>query len=176
MTDTTTEEKLAAAQAAAQAKAESAAAAKAEKAAATLEAKTAKAAEKEAAKAATQAAKDARGSKGAEKEAAKVARLAAKEAKITAAGDAKAAKLATRQPEQNGIRRPGAAGLCGQVWTMADDMSAKMGQPVPVVDLLESGLSKGMNPSNVRTEYARWKKFHGLTGRIVKPELAAAAA
>jgi hypothetical protein len=24
----------------------------------------------------------------------------------------------------------------------------------------------GLNEANVRTEYARWRKFHGVTGRI----------
>jgi hypothetical protein len=41
---------------------------------------------------------------------------------------------------------------------------------------LKAGEAEGLNAANIRTEYARWKKFHGLAGRIVKPEAAAPAA
>lgn len=132
------------------------------KKAAAAEAKAAKQAEREAKKAAAEA----------EKEAKKAEREAAKAAKEQAKLDAKAAKEASRQPEQNGIRRPGPDGLCGKVWTLADNLSASLGQAVPIANLLEAGVAQGLNPSNIRTEYARWKKFHGLTGRITAPEAA----
>ena len=106
----------------------------------------------------------------------KAKKEAEKAAKIKAKEDAKAAKEANRQPEQNGVRRPGPNGLCGRVWGLADKLSADLGQPVPVADLLKAGEADGLNAANIRTEYARWKKFHGLAGRIVKPEAAAPAA
>lgn len=112
-----------------------------------------------------QAEKEAKAAAAAE---AKAAKAAKEQAKL----DAKAAKEASRQPEQNGIRRPGPDGLCGQVWTLADSLSASLGQAVPIANLLEAGVAQGLNPSNIRTEYARWKKFHGLTGRITAPEAA----
>lgn len=150
------------------------------KAAAAAEAKAAKDAERAAKKAAAEAEKE---SKKAEREAAKQAkadakaaaaaeREAAKAAKEQAKIDAKATKEANRQPEQNGIRRPGPEGLCGQVWGLADNLSASLGQAVPIANLLGAGVAQGLNPSNIRTEYARWKKFHGLTGRITAPEAA----
>lgn len=150
------------------------------KAAAAAEAKAQKQAEREAKKAAAEADKEA---KKAEREAAKQAKVDAKEAKKLereaakaekeqAKADAKAAKEANRQPEQNGIRRPGPDGLCGQVWGIADTLSAQLGQAVPIANLIEAGVAAGLNPSNIRTEYARWKKFHGLSGRITLPEAA----
>lgn len=150
------------------------------KAAAAAEAKAQKQAEREAKKAAAEAAKQA---KKAEREASKQAKVDAKEAKKLereaakaekeqAKADAKAAKEANRQPEQNGIRRPGPNGLCGQVWGLADTLSAQLGQAVPIANLIEAGVASGLNPSNIRTEYARWKKFHGLSGRITLPEAA----
>lgn len=150
------------------------------KAAAAAEAKAQKQAEREAKKAAAEADKEA---KKAEREAAKQAKVDAKEAKKLereaakaekeqAKADAKAAKEANRQPEQNGIRRPGPDGLCGQVWGLADTLSAQLGQAVPIANLIEAGVAAGLNPSNIRTEYARWKKFHGLSGRITLPEAA----
>jgi len=137
------------------------------------EAKVAAAAELKAAKAAERAAK---------KEAAEAAKAdkkasveAEKAAKAQAKLDAKAAKEAQRQPEQNGVRRPGPDGLCGKVWGLADSLSAEMSQAVPIANLLKAGEEQGMNVSNIRTEYARWKKFHGLSGRITAPVVDAAA-
>lgn len=154
--------------AAAAALAQEKAAVKAAKAAAKEAEKAAKAAEREAAKAA----------KEAEKVAKEQAKIDAKAAKEAAKEAAKAAKEANRQPEQNGIRRPGPTGACGRVWALADELSQKLGQAVPIANLLEAGLAENLNASNVRVEYARWKKFHGLTGRIVlaKPEAEAAPA
>lgn len=129
------------------------------KAAASAEAKAAKQAEREAKKAAADA----------EKEAKKAKREAAKQAKLDAKEAAKAKREANRQPEQNGIRRPGPEGVCGQVWGLADKLSQELGQAVPIANLLEAGVAAGLNPSNIRTEYARWKKFHGLSGRITLP-------
>lgn len=142
------------------------AAAKAQKQAEREAKKAAAEAEKEAKKAEREAAKQA---KQAEKEAKKAAREAAKAAKEQAKAEAKAAREANRQPEQNGIRRPGPEGLCGKVWALADQLSHQLGQAVPVANLLEAGVAAGLNPSNIRTEYARWKKFHGLSGRITLP-------
>ena len=145
------------------------AAAKNEKAAAVA----AKKAEVEAVKAAKAAERDA---KVQGKEAKKAEIEAAKAAKEQAIADAKAAKLSQRQPEQNGIRRPGPSGLCGRVWGLADTLSAALNQPVPIADLLKAGEAESLNPSNIRTEYARWKKFHGVAGRVVKPVAAETAA
>lgn len=150
------------------------------KAAVAAEAKAAKQAEREAKKAAAEVEKEV---KKAEREAAKQAKIdakaaavaereAAKAAKEQAKADAKAAREANRQPEQNGIRRPGPEGLCGRVWGLADRLSQELGQAVPIANLLEAGVAAGLNPSNIRTEYARWKKFHGLSGRITLPAAA----
>lgn len=130
-----------------------------------------KAAAREAKKAQAQAEKEA---KKAEREAHKAAKLQAKEdakqaredaraAKAQAKVDAKAAREANRQPEQNGVRRPGAEGKCGRVWALADSMSTAQGQMVPVADLLAAGSAEGIGSATVRTQYAHWKKFNGLS-------------
>lgn len=111
--------------------------------------------------------------KEAEKAAAKKAKEDEKAAKLKAKEDAKAAKEAVRQPEQNGVRRPGPDGLCGRAWAVFDELSSKLGRPVPVGDALSVGEARGLNASNIRTEYARWKKFHGIEGRVSKPAPAA---
>lgn len=145
-----------------------------EKAEAKAKAEAEKAAKKAAAEEAKAKAKADREAKAKAKIEEKAAKAKAKEevkaAKEKAKAEAKAAKDAARQPEQNGVRRPGPDGLCGQVWTLADELSAELGQPVPIANLLVASEAKNFNPSNVRTEYARWKKFHGLAGRISLPE------
>lgn len=163
-----TPEQLAAEQAAAAKQAEKAAA-KAKKdaeAAAKKAAKEAAAAEKQAKADAKKAEKEAAAAK---KEAEKQAKIDAKAAKAAEKEAAKAAKQANRMPEQNGVRRPGPDGLCGQVWALADKLSTELKQAVPIANLLEAGTAAGLNASNIRTEYARWKKFHGLSGRITLP-------
>lgn len=130
------------------------------KAQAKEEAKALKAQEREAAKAA----------KAAEKEAEKAAKLAAKEAEKAAKEAAKAAKAAAKMPEQNGVRRPKPEGLCGKAWAVFDEVSAKNGAPAAIKESLDVARTLGLNEGNVRAEYARWRKFHGITGRIASPK------
>ena len=83
--------------------------------------------------------------------------------------DAVARKLASKMPTQNGVTRPKAETLCGQAWAAADHLSKQLGQPVPIAVLLEATNKAGLNEGNVKAEYARWRKFNGVTGRIVLP-------
>lgn len=171
-TEVNTAEQDAAKAAEATSKAQAAEAAKAAKAAEKAAAKEAKAAEKAAKEAEKAAAKQAKLDAA---EAEKAAKQKAIDDKAAAVAAAKAAKEATRQPEQNGIRRPGPTGLCGRVWALADALSAALNQATPIANLLEAGIAEGLNPSNIRVEYARWKKFHGLSGRIALPKVEAPA-
>lgn len=150
------------------------------------EAAAAKAAEKKTkaeAKAAEKAEKaEARKIELAEKKAAKEAEKAEKtkareEAKIQKAKEKEEAKLAkekereaNRMPEQNGIRRPKPNTLCGKAWELADSLSAELKQPVPIKNLLEAAKQFDLNEGNVKAEYARWRKFNGVTGRVSLPK------
>lgn len=122
---------------------------------AAKDAEKAKAAE---AKAAAKAEKDAaKASAKAEKEAAKAAKQAERDAKAAE----KAAK-AVKMPEQNGIRQPRAGGLCAKVWDIASDLRAKGGDVTPTMSaVLDVVKAQGMSEGNARTEYARWRTFHG---------------
>lgn len=135
---------------------------RAEKKAAKEAEKAASAAEKEAAKAA----------KIAEKEATKAAREAERQAKVDAKAAVKAAREANKQPEQNGIRRPSAEGVCGQVWELADQISTELGQATPIANLIERTDVRAIDQTTARVQYARWKKFHGLSGKITLPTAA----
>lgn len=114
--------------------------------------------------------------KQAEKDAAKAAKEAEKEAKEKAKADAKAAKEAAKkaneQPEQNGVRRPKPETLCGQAWAVFDELSQKLGAPCAIADALKAAGERGLNEGNVKAEYSRWRKFFGVTGRVVSPSVA----
>jgi hypothetical protein len=133
--------------------------AKADKAAVTAQKK----AEREAAKASAKASRDT----------AKADKKAAKEQKKA---DALLAKEANRMPLQNEVRRPKPSTLCGKAWAVFDNVSAKNGSPAAISECLELTKAAGLNDSNVRAEYARWRKFHGISGRIAAPAAQAVAA
>lgn len=160
-TDKTPEQLAAEAAAAKKAEAEQKAAAK--KAAA--EAKAAAAAEAKAKRESEAKAK--REAKEAEKKAAADKRAAEKQAKIDAKAAAIKAKEDAKQPEQNGVRRPGPDGKCGKAWALMDSMSATLGAPVAVADLLAAAKAQGMNKNMVRSNYAAWRKFNGVAGRVL---------
>jgi hypothetical protein len=101
------------------------------------------------------------------KEDEKAAKAAEKEAKKKAAEEAKAA---SKQPEQNGVRRPRPETLCGKAWAVMDQLSMNQGSPVAIRTLLDATGPLGLNEGNVKAEYARWRKFNGVTGRVMSPE------
>lgn len=110
----------------------------------------------------------------AKKEAEKAERQAkreqAKKEREEEAARKKAEREANRMPEQNGIRRPKPDTKCGRTWEIADTMSAEMGQPVPIAMLIEACNKEGLNEGNTKAEYARWRKFNDITGRITAPK------
>ena len=176
MNDTViTPEAQAAADAAAQAKID-AAAAKAEAKKVADAAKAEAKAKADAAKAeAKQIADAARAEVKAKKEAEKLAAKEAKEAAAKAAAEQKAAAAAIEKPakvvmpQQHGITRPKADGACGKVWAIADAMSSRLGQPVPISMLSKETAAAGLNDATTRTQYARWKTFNGVFGAVAKP-------
>lgn len=105
-------------------------------------------------------------------------KAAAKQAKADAKAqkkvDAKAAKEASKQPKQNEVRRPKPATVTGKVWAIFDDLSGKAGSPATIGDSLKA--ATGVPEATVRTQYARWRKFHGIVGRTSAPATSEPAA
>jgi hypothetical protein len=132
-------------------------AAKAHKAAKTEAGKADKAVTK-AQNAATKEAEKAK--KAAEKEAAKAAKAA----------EAEQNKAANKMPEQNGIRKPKPDSACGKAWSVFDAASAARGEPASISETLPIATGQGINEATVRTQYARWRKFHNVSGRIEAPK------
>lgn len=79
------------------------------------------------------------------------------------------AKAANAMPKQNDITRPRPDTACGNAWALMDQLSAKLSQPVPISILLQAAEQKGLNYDTVKTQYARWKKFNGIEGRVAVP-------
>lgn len=147
----------------------------AERADAAAATKVAKEAQKAAAKAkrdeeaaAKKVEKDAAALKA--KEGKEAEKKAKEDAKAKTKTDAEAAKNAQKMPEQNGVRRPKAETLCGKAWAIFDAVSAKNQATASISESMVIAKSQDLNEANVRAEYARWRKFYGVTGRVAPPK------
>lgn len=79
------------------------------------------------------------------------------------------------RPEQNGVKRPSAGTLCGNVWAALDDLREAKGMPV-AADLPSLAEANGWNLNNVMCEFYQWRKFNGIKGRQTRVEAPAADA
>lgn len=147
--------------------------------AAKAEAEANAAAVKAAAKAAEKEKKDQesavkKAAKEAEKAAAKVAAEAKKaataQAKLDSKKAAEVAKDATKMPNQHGVTRPKADTICGRAWAIYDALSAAKGSAASIAEAKTNPVIVGMAEATVRTQYARWRKFYGVSGRIDAPK------
>lgn len=113
----------------------------------------------------------ARADKKAKREAEKAAVIAKREAEKQAKAEKKAAaekaKEDAKQPESNGVRRPKPETICGKIWSKADELSQASGSPATIGDLMKA--MAGTADATVRTQYARWRKYYGVTGRAEAP-------
>lgn len=67
--------------------------------------------------------------------------------------------------EQNGIKRPLATGgICDQMWTAMERITAEQGTPCTIAQAKEA--CAHFNQTNLMGEYASWRKFNGITGRL----------
>lgn len=162
------------AQAAAAAKAEKERVA-AEKKAAADQAKAEKKAAAEAAKAEKAAAAEAaKAAKEAEKAAAAEAKRAAAEAKAKEREAAATTKVKVQLVSQRGITQPKDGTKTRAVWNLADALSAAKQGPVAISELMPEAQKAGLNDATIRTQYARWKTFHGVYGQVAKAAAPAA--
>ncbi len=68
--------------------------------------------------------------------------------------------------QQNGITRPAAHTLCGVIWKAADDISAAIHGVCSIAALREHEEVKVVNSHTVKTQYARWRAYNGVHGRL----------
>jgi histidinol dehydrogenase len=95
----------------------------------------------------------------------KAALEAVKEQVKAAKEQVKAAREANRMPKQNGIRHPKPNTMCGKSWKILDDISAKNGAPASISESMEIAKVNGLNEGTFYTQFSRWRRFHGITGR-----------
>lgn len=97
---------------------------------------------------------------------AEVAKLAATFGVSVPAAVAKAPRASNRIV-QNGETRPAQGTVTGQIWDVADQISASQaGAPAQVSQLKAHPALKQVNDHTLKTQYARWRKFHNITGRL----------
>jgi len=161
------EEKAQADAAAKAAKAEAKAKADAEKKEAAEKAKAEKAEAKAKADAEKKAAKEkADEEKKAAKEAAEAERKAAAEAKAKEREEKAVSKVKVQLVSQRGVTQPKEGTKTRAVWDLADKLSAGKGAPVAIKELMPQATAAGINDATTRTQYARWKQFHGVYGSV----------
>ena len=67
------------------------------------------------------------------------------------------------RPEQNGLKRPSKGSACCIIWDTCDKLT------VPDHTCTSAELFnalQGYNECTLRTQYARWRQFNGITGRL----------
>ena len=108
--------------------------------------------------------------KAAKKEAAEKAKAEKDAEKAKAKAEKEAAKVAKpERVKQNDVTRPALGTKTGTVWAIADDLSTAKNSPVSINELRVETDKISANPNMVTAQYASWKKFYGITGRIANP-------
>lgn len=73
-----------------------------------------------------------------------------------------------KRVEQNGVKRPlPGTGICAQMWAKMDEITATQMSPCTIAQVRAA--LPHFNQVNLQGEYASWRKFNGITGRIVAP-------
>lgn len=66
--------------------------------------------------------------------------------------------------EQNGLKRPSAGSTCALIWSACDRITAEKGSTCTSGELFAA--CNGLNECTLRTQYARWRQYNGVTGRL----------
>jgi hypothetical protein len=68
----------------------------------------------------------------------------------------------------NGVVRPADNTVCGKIWATADAISVATHGVCPIAALKEHKDVHGVNDHTVKTQYAKWRKYNGVSGRLPK--------
>jgi hypothetical protein len=74
--------------------------------------------------------------------------------------------------QKNGLTRPAAGTTTGKIWDLADKLSAdNNGTPVAIGTLRQHPDMRQVNDHTLKTQFARWRTYHGIKGRApAQPE------
>ncbi len=67
------------------------------------------------------------------------------------------------RPEQNGLKRPSKGSTCCIIWDTCDKLTSPE-HTCTSAELFNA--LQGYNECTLRTQYARWRQFNGITGRL----------
>ncbi len=84
------------------------------------------------------------------------------------AGSGSSVKIQKDRPTANGITRPSAGTTCARVWALCEELTANMGRTAPLSVVVDTAKAQGINQFTARTQYACWRKFNGISGRVGK--------
>lgn len=70
--------------------------------------------------------------------------------------------------KRNDVTRPSATSICGKIWAAADAISDHIHGVCSIASLKEHEATKGVNEHTIKTQYARWRQFNGVKGRLPK--------
>lgn len=93
---------------------------------------------------------------------------ATRPAQVTRTGEGasvRTCKVEKDRPEQNGIKRPSAGGMCRAVWDWCDSILAQKTTPPAAKDVRAQAEAVGWNMNNALIEFYQWRKYNGITGR-----------
>lgn len=68
------------------------------------------------------------------------------------------------RPEQNGLKRPSKGSTCCIIWDTCDKITAQKESTCTSAELFNA--LQGYNECTLRTQYARWRQFNGVVGRL----------
>lgn len=68
--------------------------------------------------------------------------------------------------EQNGVKQPKEGTKTRRVWDIADEVSASRGDTAAFEEVWAQTESEGLVKPTTQTQYAAWRRFHGITGRV----------
>ena len=89
--------------------------------------------------------------------------------KLNEIAAANARKELDKMPTRNGMRRPKPGTKTGRIWEIADNISGEIKAPASRAAVLEVAKEEGANLSMAVSQYSYWRKFNGVTGRVVAP-------
>jgi hypothetical protein len=85
-----------------------------------------------------------------------------------------AAKVQVNRSEQNGVKHPSEGTICDQVWVIAQNLSGFVAEGkasdhskvATLSQVVKAAEAAGINKYTARTQYARWRVFNGILGRL----------
>ncbi|MGL5734640.1 MAG: hypothetical protein ACRCYS_07225 [Beijerinckiaceae bacterium] len=78
--------------------------------------------------------------------------------------------------EQNDRKYPRIGSTIRAIWDYCDSFQESTQRPISRKELLDTMQPLGYHPATLATQYAAWRRFHGITGTVADPAKADAAA